>query len=589
MALKTRNPFNPLALQSLGLLLLLGFSAFGQIRKGDALRKTIDSLNRVSFDHPAQVLKMADSLLEITRSQKRIIDYGLLLQVKGVAETSLGNNTKALGYHMQSYRIFDSIQNNEGKIFAMTNLAAVHLNLLNFKKAQDYLFKALAITDKNDGPNLRVIYVNLGVSYDYAGEVAKAIGYFEKAIPYLQKVNDYNGLAINLHNIALGYVKLQDFRKAENYDLRALAYQKKSGSKSTLAMISLSLGSFYGQSGQLQKSKDYLEIGGKAAAELNSPYYKETYYEEMANWYEASGDYRNSMLFLQKLVALRDTIHSEESLEANTKIEEQFQNSLKTKEIELLKVQKKLDAAKIENNKFWRLVFLVVSVLCVVIIVVLFRNYKLKQKANRLLKQEKSQLTEQNLQLENENILVQFETLKNQVSPHFLFNSLNALASLISTNPEKAVAFTNAFSKIFRNVLERKDRHLIALREELQHVNAYLSLQEMRFGTNLRIDILVPSERMNAYLPPFSLQMVVENAIKHNSISSAEPLTIKIRTNENFLIVTNNLQTRKFVEDSTETGIRNIRSRYKYATALEPVFEVRNNEYYVQLPLIEEE
>ena len=565
------------------------YLSFGQIRKGDAFTMRIDSLNRVAFDHPVAVIRMSDSMLKIARQKKRIIDEGLLLQVKGVAETSLGHNTKALQFHMRSYHIFDSIKNNEGKILGLINISTVHMNFDNVGKAREYLLKALAITPKNSDNYLKTIYVNLGVSYTFENQFQKAIDYYNKAIPYLERQKDHNGLAVNYHNIATAYNEINDSKRFEAYEFKALEHYKKSGSKSTLAMISLELGKAYTNMHQLEKARKYLEIGGKAAIELHSPYYKDTYYEYLATWYKASGDYKKSTEYWEKVVALRDTIHSDETLETNTMLEEQFQSSLQAKEIELLKVQKKLDASKIEKNNIWRIVFAAFTFLCIALIFVLYRNFKLKQLSNQQLIREKNVLAQKNLQLENENILVQFETLKNQVSPHFLFNSLNALASLINTDPKKAVAFTTAFSKIFRNTLELKDRHLVTLGEELQHVNAYLSLQKMRFGDNLITEIAVPSQAMNDYLPPFSLQMVIENAIKHNSISSAEPLGIEVKVKDQFLVVTNNLQPRQFVEDSTGTGISNIRSRYKYVTELEPTFEVRNQHYYVELPLIKEE
>lgn len=569
--------------------LLLSFQGFSQIRKGDNLRNRIDSLNKVAFDQPVPVFKMADSLSKIALQRKRPVDYGLLLQVKGVAKTSLGDNSEALALHMKSYRVFDSIGHNEGKVLALINIATVHMNFENIPKSREYLLKALALTQKTDYGLLKTIYVNLGVSYTYEDDFRKALAYYLNAIPYLERQNDQNGLAVNYHNIAACYNEMKDLANAEAYELRALEHYRKSGSKSTLAMISLELGQLYTQTRELGKARKYLDIGGKAAHELNSPYYRDTYYEYLAQWFKVSGNYKESAAYLEKLVALRDTIHSDETMQNNSALEQQFQSSLQAKEIELLKVQKKLGHSQMERTHFWRVVFSVISVLCLVIIVVLFRNYKLKQKANRLLKQEKNELAQQNLKLENENILVQFETLKNQVSPHFLFNSLNALASLIGTDPEKAIAFTNAFSKIFRNALELKDRPLVALSEELQHVNAYLALQQIRFGDNLRVEIAIPSDHMKDYLPPFSLQMVIENAIKHNRISSEDPLEIAIGAKDGFVVVTNKLQTRQFVEDSTGTGIANIRSRYKYVTSAAPVFEIRNQQYYVELPLITEE
>ena len=262
---------------------------------------------------------------------------------------------------------------------------------------------------------------------------------------------------------------------------------------------------------------------------------------------------------------------------------------MKSNEIQLLKTQKELATAEIEKNRFWALILILITILCLAAIIVLYQSYKVNKKSNELLKMEKVQLAERNRLLESENILVQFETLKTQVSPHFLFNSLSALTSLIKTDPEKAMQFTKEFSKIFRSTLELKEKNLITLKEELEHVKSYLYLQKMRFDSNLITHISIDSEYLNDYLPPFSLQMVIENAIKHNIITIESPLTIEIFAKNDFLIVTNNLQPRQITEDSTKTGVKNITSRYKYISELEPTFEIVDTLFYVKLPLIKEE
>ena len=563
--------------------------SFAQIRKGDAFRNRIDSLNRVAFDAPVEVAKITDSMLVLAKQKKRPIDIGLLLLVKGITETCMGNNEKALKYHMKSYAIFDSLKINEGKVFSLGNLAAVELNMENYVKAREYLNRALLITDKNDFNNLKNIYVNLGVSYDHARDHKKAIAYYKKAIPYTTKSENYNSAAMNFHNMAVAYGELKDFKNAEHYSLKALEYQRKSKSIRTLAIVTLALGNLYTDYNQLDKAKKYLQLAGKAARDLKTPYYLQAYYEEYYRWLKKNGDYKTASVYSDSLIAITNTINSEDRLQATSELEAKFENNLKTKEIELLKVQKKLQDSEIKKNVTWRYILALITILCLIIIFVLYRNYKLKQKANRLLSLEKDELEKQNLQLENENILVQFETLRNQVSPHFLFNSLNALSSLIKTNQKKAVEFTNLFSKIFRNTLELKERHLITLADELQHVNAYLQLQKMRFDENLIIESKIDSEVLERYLPPFSLQMVIENAVKHNIISSDEPLQITISNSQDYLTVTNNLQQRACVEDSTKTGLKNIISRYRYITALQPVFEVRNDKFVVELPLLKEE
>lgn len=561
----------------------------GQALKKEGMTGQLDSLNRRAYDYPVQVLRACDSLLTKARNTNNAKEEGLLLMIKGVAETSLGNDNAALRNHMRSYHLFDSINYNYGKIYSLCNIAITHLNMYNYKEGREYALKALAITDKDDHNNLKTIYVNLGVSYEYEENDQKAIEYYRKAIPHLEKMKDYNGMAITYHNIGGIYNETGDYANAQLYNLKALEYQKRSGSKNTLAMISFSLADIYREYKEYKKAGEYLESGHALAQELKSPYYMDLYYEGMARLFEKKGDHRNRAIYLERLIVHRDSTFSEEKLAATTALEAEFRNSLKTKEIELLKTQKKLDDEKIERNTITRWVSLIILLLCLVIIFVLYRNYRLKQRANLLLGYEKLQLEEENLQLENENILVQFDTLKNQVSPHFLFNSLNALASLIKSDPDKAVEFTGVFAKIFRNVLELKDRHLIKLHEELQHVNNYFYLQKMRFGDSLLVNTSIPADRLNDYLPHFSLQMVVENAIKHNAATQAQPLHITISVEGDYLKVVNNLQYRRNVEDSTGMGINNIISRYKFLNAAVPVFEVVNNEYIAKLPLIKEE
>lgn len=572
------------------IIMLLWCSIAGaQPTPKDPMMLRIDSLNRLAYDRPAEISAACDSFIAIAVKNKNAKELGMLLMVRGVAETSMGNDDTALQNHMRSYRIFDSIKFTKGRIYSLCNIAATHLNIGNYTQARDYLNRALAITKKDDCNNLKTIYVNMGVTYEHQDNPEKAIEYYTKAIPCQEQMGDNFSLAVNYHNIGEVYQELGNYEKGKYYGLKAMEYQKKSGSRNALAMVSFSMADIYMHYKQYDKALQFLQEGHKAGLKVEAPYYNELYYEGMYHMYKEKGDYRKSIGYLEKLMLLRDTLHSEEKLKTNSTLEARFKSDLKTKEIELLKTQKKLDDSKIERTRMWWFVFFIISILCLIIIFILYRNYKLKQRANLVLGKEKMALEEQNLRLENENILVQFETLKNQVSPHFLFNSLNALVSLIKTDPDKALEFTAVFSKIFRNALELKDRHLITLKEELQHVDAYFYLQQMRFGESLVIQKVIPATTLNNYLPPFSLQMVVENAIKHNIVTVSRPLRITISVSGNVLTVANNLQPRQHVDDSTGTGIANIVSRYKYLNSQEPVFEVRNNQYIVELPLIIEE
>jgi two-component system, LytTR family, sensor kinase len=188
-------------------------------------------------------------------------------------------------------------------------------------------------------------------------------------------------------------------------------------------------------------------------------------------------------------------------------------------------------------------------------------------------------------QMKREQLALQYETLKSQVNPHFLFNSLNAVTSLISTDPDKAIQFVKKLSEVFRYVLEQKDNELTTLDAELDFLESYIFLQKIRFGENLMVNINV--QERNRYIIPLSLQMLIENAIKHNVVSKEFPLTIHINSkNGKYLAVNNNLRKKPAI-GSSNLGLENIRSRYGFFTTNPVVVTETENEFRVEIPLLE--
>lgn len=211
--------------------------------------------------------------------------------------------------------------------------------------------------------------------------------------------------------------------------------------------------------------------------------------------------------------------------------------------------------------------------------------YSLK-KQNRLLQEEKNALQLRTTQMEKENILSQYEILKTQINPHFLFNSMNILASLIQVDKDQAIKFTHEFSKLYRKLLELREQLLVSLEEELNFVHSYIYLQKMRFDESLNVQINIEKEKLVKTVPPFTLQLLIENAIKHNIIALDNPLTIDIFTKDDFLIVENNLQLRGTKPHSTRLGLSNLTARYEMITDTQPAFSENNEKYSAKLPLI---
>ena len=192
----------------------------------------------------------------------------------------------------------------------------------------------------------------------------------------------------------------------------------------------------------------------------------------------------------------------------------------------------------------------------------------------------------QSEKLKKETIKVQFESLKQQVNPHFLFNSLNALTSLIYKDQDLAAKFVEQLSKVYRYVLENKDKELVTLHTELDFIYSYLFLLKIRFRENLRVEIDVPSELMNHQVAPLTMQLLMENAIKHNIVSRDEPLSIHVYVEGDYIIIKNNLQLRESHEESTGVGLKNIINRYKFITDKKVGVEVTAESFVAKLPLL---
>ena len=210
------------------------------------------------------------------------------------------------------------------------------------------------------------------------------------------------------------------------------------------------------------------------------------------------------------------------------------------------------------------------------------------RKLNTRLQQENMDLLLRAERQEKAGILSQFEVLKNQINPHFLFNSMNLLAALIPEDAAKAVEFTHRFSKVYRRLLELRDQTLVELRQELEFTESYLYLQKMRFADSLLVDISIPNSVMQHCLPPFSLQILLENAVKHNVVSQQQPLHIHIGISPGGkLEVRNKLQLRGTPVESTRLGLEILKTRYELITPEAVEFEKTENYYAVRMPLIE--
>lgn len=186
-----------------------------------------------------------------------------------------------------------------------------------------------------------------------------------------------------------------------------------------------------------------------------------------------------------------------------------------------------------------------------------------------------------------ESIKANYESLKNQVNPHFLFNSLNALTSLVYEDQDKAAKFIKQLSEVYRYVLDSRNKEVVSLKEEFSFLKAYLFLQQIRFGDKLIIENdLKP---VNGNIPPLALQMLVENAIKHNIVSTEHPLVVRLYHEDSNLIISNNLQMKSgLINESVGVGLENIRRRYEFLSDKPVIVEKNEDTFVVKIPVLKE-
>lgn len=188
--------------------------------------------------------------------------------------------------------------------------------------------------------------------------------------------------------------------------------------------------------------------------------------------------------------------------------------------------------------------------------------------------------------LQRENIAGKYEALKNQVNPHFLFNSLNALSNLVYEDQDKAVKFIKQLSEVYRYVLDTRDQEVVALDQELKFLESYIYLQQIRFENRLNVEMKITDRSL--FVTPLALQMLIENAIKHNIVSADDPLTISVYQDNDYLVVENNLQRKEILgEPSAGVGLENIVKRYELLTDKRVEIVDGPEKFIVKLPLLQ--
>ncbi|MES2689900.1 MAG: tetratricopeptide repeat protein [Bacteroidota bacterium] len=559
----------------------------------------IDSLENLLNKELNDSLRI-DALIEMAtvlriNNVTRAIDYAS--QAKKLAEEkkpsllnrvyfTLGNvylnkadYKNALLYYLKALRIYEKQKKYEQASRCLNNIGVVHSYLKNNVLCEKYFREALAMREKYGFiKNIGIPYTSMGFVLSEKGEYAEALRYYSKALLSGRQEGDKYVMVIALINMGSVNIKQKKLAPARKYIEEALKINKELRDNEQQSVCYDYLSEIAVAEGNLKLAEknqllglDYAQKAGIEGKKAHAYKYLAEIYSKQKNFEQA---YKTRLIYEE----LNDSSLNENSYKQINELQASYDLERKNSEILLLNKDKELALTAASRQQLMRNILIAVCVFIMVIVFVLVRNVRLKKRLNQSLKTK-------NIELADENIAAKYEILKSKIDPHFLFNSLNTLSSIVHIDKDKAIEFIEQFSVLYRNILESGDVDLFHLSQEIKITNSYLYLQKVRFGDKLELDVKV-NDTDDAFTPPFAIQMVVENAIKHNIISSVKKLHVSIYQKDAAIIIENNLQKKNPEGGSTGIGQKNIRDRYKMFTKSVPLFEQTNNTYRVSLPLI---
>lgn len=538
---------------------------------------------------PETVLHHIDSLLALPASgQDPFLRVGLY-NFKGHALRLLGKLDEALDAQVRAYGMADSLKDGKGLIEAQLAIGIIYMDRGEMDKARYELVQVYALSEARPADRNSLVPLALGAIETSSGRLDSALFWYAKALPMAEAAGDSMTVCNILFNTALAHGKRKDHAESERNLLATLNTIPVAGFPQLEARTYEALAGVYMEQKRWDEVPALLDKAQALALELGAGDLLELVLADRVRYHKGVGNTDAALQVSQRLIEVKDSLASILSEEALAETRSKFDVERMEKELALTRAEAEVNALRAQRSWIAWGALAVIGVLAVVLVMQYRRQYLAKKRAALVLESDKERLLEENELLHQENLMARFETLKSQIDPHFLFNAMNTLYTLVETEPKKAREFVSSFSALYRKVLTSRERTIVPVQEELELVHHYLFLQRIRFGESLQVKVDVPAHALGGYLPPFTLQMLLENAIKHNVISAAHPLHITITVEGDRLIVRNDLLPRSSKEAGTGTGLENIRRRYLMLGATEPTFTVSDPYYTAAVPILSQE
>lgn len=574
---------------------------------------------------PDSTRMLAQKQLAFAREKGLLSWQARALNSIGLSYRFQSDYARAIQHYEQSLALLEKAKNRNFMATVYGNMGDVYRIQSNLPKAIDYIAKSLKLAEETgDQKKAADGYIGMAtVYYEIPGKDSITLAYLDKARKIYEALGDEAGLSFVYGNLSAVYLDQDDFDKALFFSDKTMALQKKLGKMHGLATslhnraiirsyqgryaealadfeqeieIFEAMGDQEGLADayigmgdlwlQQQRSPMAIQACSKAlriARSLGGPNQEEMYACDcLYTAYQVQGNYRQALEYLEQSVRVKDSLQQYETEQKLRQMEIRRQMSIDSLGREKENFRIEMAHQQALRRKDRNLSLLTVGALCVLLVAFAFLVRMLYFRRKTHLLQLRSD------ELEKQQLLNEVALLRSQVNPHFLFNSLSILSSLVHVNADLSEQFIEQLSRSYRYILEQKEQSLVTLRTELEFIQAYSFLLKIRFEKKYDLRIELPDDLLDTCkIAPLTLQLLIENAVKHNRMSVKEPLVVTVSVeNKGTLLVTNRLQPRATAPISTGVGLQNIINRYALLTKCRVWAGEAGDQFVVKVPLL---
>lgn len=520
---------------------------------------TTYNLNGAYTDALAGYQKALAAMSEATDAPDQKKGIAAICSNMGIIYRSMGDGPKALEYFQQDLTIQEQRGDQEGVANAYNNIGNVYDDQSNNARALEYYQKALALQRAmKDDLGMATSYNNIGNVHLNQGAYEEALDFYNQSLDLRKKLKDERGIAIALANIGLVYQELDQPRLSLGYVWKSIDILERIGEKPELAGSYYSLGFLYANQKEYAKAIELCKKSLLLSRDINAVRTERDACDCLYQTYKATGRHEMALSYHEQYLALNDSLQKDATSQRLEQMEFARQILLDSigKEEEKQEIKLRYQSALNTQTKSLNVALMAGIIVLLLALALLGRMLYFQKKSERFQNQAG--------QLEKQQLVSEIDLLRTQVNPHFLFNSLSILSSLVHVNADLSERFIEQLARLYRYILEQKDRPVVPLRTELDFLHSYVFLLKIRFEEKFELHIQLDEADTNRYkIVPLTLQLLVENAVKHNQMSAKAPLVVIISRDNDDILIQNRLQLRTQQEPSTGTGLHSIVNRYR--------------------------